>query len=113
MELILKNLSKTYANGAQALKDVSLNIEKGMFQNDPVFKKSILSWRHYSRNILGKTKPSPKRTEEYNMMTNWFSSVLDRIKLRQMKEGEYNYILNTKIDDLVKEVINDNYLKIA
>jgi len=31
MELIIKNLSKTYANGVQALKDLSLEIPKGMF----------------------------------------------------------------------------------
>ena len=31
MELQIKNLSKTYANGVQALKDVSLQIPKGMF----------------------------------------------------------------------------------
>lgn len=31
MELIIRNLSKTYPNGVQALKDVSLTIGKGMF----------------------------------------------------------------------------------
>ena len=31
MELIIENLSKTYSNGVQALKDVSLTIPKGMF----------------------------------------------------------------------------------
>ncbi|MEM9858112.1 MAG: ABC transporter ATP-binding protein [Bacteroidota bacterium] len=31
MELEIKNLSKTYSNGVQALKDVSLTIGKGMF----------------------------------------------------------------------------------
>lgn len=31
MELQIKNLSKTYSNGVQALKDVSLNIPQGMF----------------------------------------------------------------------------------
>ncbi|MEM1408556.1 MAG: ABC transporter ATP-binding protein [Bacteroidota bacterium] len=31
MELEIKNLSKTYSNGVQALKDVSLSIGKGMF----------------------------------------------------------------------------------
>jgi ABC-2 type transport system ATP-binding protein len=31
MELKIKNLSKTYANGVQALRDVCLDIEKGMF----------------------------------------------------------------------------------
>ena len=31
MELIIKNLSKTYPNGVQALKDVNLTIGKGMF----------------------------------------------------------------------------------
>lgn len=31
MELIIKNLSKTYTNGVQALKDLSLEISKGMF----------------------------------------------------------------------------------
>ncbi len=31
MELIINNLSKTYANGVQALKDLSLEIPKGMF----------------------------------------------------------------------------------
>ncbi len=31
MQLIIKNLSKTYPNGVQALKDVSLTIGKGMF----------------------------------------------------------------------------------
>ncbi|MEM6644481.1 MAG: ABC transporter ATP-binding protein [Bacteroidota bacterium] len=31
MQLEIKNLSKTYSNGVQALKDVSLNIVKGMF----------------------------------------------------------------------------------
>ena len=31
MELIIKNLSKTYTNGVQALKNLSLEIPKGMF----------------------------------------------------------------------------------
>ncbi|SFZ93852.1 ABC-type multidrug transport system, ATPase component [Flaviramulus basaltis] len=31
MELQIKNLSKTYSNGVQALKDVTLNIPQGMF----------------------------------------------------------------------------------
>ncbi|MFN7329793.1 MAG: ATP-binding cassette domain-containing protein, partial [Bacteroidota bacterium] len=31
MQLIIQNLSKTYSNGVQALKDVSLTINKGMF----------------------------------------------------------------------------------
>ncbi len=31
MQLIIKNLNKTYANGVQALSDVSLTINKGMF----------------------------------------------------------------------------------
>ena len=31
MELIIQNLSKTYPNGVQALKDVSLSMSKGMF----------------------------------------------------------------------------------
>jgi len=31
MELIIKNLSKTYSNGVQALKDVTLSIPQGMF----------------------------------------------------------------------------------
>ncbi|WP_111710272.1 ABC transporter ATP-binding protein [Lutibacter citreus] len=31
MELKIKNLNKTYSNGVQALKDVSLNIPQGMF----------------------------------------------------------------------------------
>ena len=31
MQLIIENLSKTYPNGVQALKNVNLNIDKGMF----------------------------------------------------------------------------------
>jgi len=31
MKLIIENLSKTYANGVQALKNVNLDIDKGMF----------------------------------------------------------------------------------
>lgn len=31
MDLIISNLSKTYSNGVQALKNVNLNIHKGMF----------------------------------------------------------------------------------
>lgn len=31
MELIIKNLSKTYSNGVQALKDITLTIPQGMF----------------------------------------------------------------------------------
>ncbi|WP_214072302.1 ABC transporter ATP-binding protein [Mucilaginibacter sp. dw_454] len=31
MQLIIKNLSKTYANGVQALKDINLTINSGMF----------------------------------------------------------------------------------
>ena len=31
MELIIKNLSKTYSNGVKALNDVSLDIPKGMY----------------------------------------------------------------------------------
>jgi ABC-2 type transport system ATP-binding protein len=31
MELVIKNLSKTYANGVQALQDVTLNISTGMY----------------------------------------------------------------------------------
>jgi ABC-2 type transport system ATP-binding protein len=31
MELVIQNISKTYRNGVQALKDVSLNIPTGMF----------------------------------------------------------------------------------
>src|ERR1700712_2205753 len=31
MQLIIQNLSKTYANGVQALKDVNLTINSGMF----------------------------------------------------------------------------------
>ena len=31
MELIIKNLSKTYTNGVKALQDVSLTIPKGMY----------------------------------------------------------------------------------
>ena len=31
MQLTIKNLSKTYPNGVQALKNVSLTIDKGMF----------------------------------------------------------------------------------
>ena len=31
MELRIRNLSKTYANGVQALKDITLTIPRGMF----------------------------------------------------------------------------------
>jgi len=31
MQLIISNLNKTYANGVQALKDVNLTINQGMF----------------------------------------------------------------------------------
>ncbi|MDX5480786.1 MAG: ATP-binding cassette domain-containing protein, partial [Hymenobacteraceae bacterium] len=31
MELVIKNLSKTYPNGTRALKDINLTIPKGMF----------------------------------------------------------------------------------
>jgi len=31
MELLIKNLSKTYANGVKALNDISLTIPQGMF----------------------------------------------------------------------------------
>ena len=31
MQLVIQNLNKTYANGVQALKDVSLTIQQGMF----------------------------------------------------------------------------------
>jgi ABC-type multidrug transport system ATPase subunit len=31
MELIISNLAKTYANGVQALKNISLNVKNGMF----------------------------------------------------------------------------------
>ena len=31
MQLVIDNLSKTYANGVQALKNVSLTINQGMF----------------------------------------------------------------------------------
>ena len=31
MKLVIENLSKTYSNGVQALKDVSLTIDQGMF----------------------------------------------------------------------------------
>ncbi|MDX5346621.1 MAG: ATP-binding cassette domain-containing protein, partial [Hymenobacteraceae bacterium] len=31
MELVIRNLSKTYSNGTRALKDVNLTIPKGMF----------------------------------------------------------------------------------
>jgi ABC-type multidrug transport system ATPase subunit len=31
MEIQIRNLSKTYANGVQALKDVTLTIPRGMF----------------------------------------------------------------------------------
>src|SRR5271154_6551039 len=31
MDLIIENLSKTYSNGVQALKNVSLSIPRGMF----------------------------------------------------------------------------------
>ncbi|TAG73916.1 MAG: ATP-binding cassette domain-containing protein, partial [Runella slithyformis] len=31
MQLKIENLSKTYSNGVQALKDVSLTINQGMF----------------------------------------------------------------------------------
>ena len=31
MQLIIENLSKTYSNGVQALKNVSLTINQGMF----------------------------------------------------------------------------------
>src|SRR5690348_15319161 len=31
MELVIRNLSKTYANGVQALKNVTLTIPQGMF----------------------------------------------------------------------------------
>jgi ABC-type multidrug transport system ATPase subunit len=31
MNLVIKNISKTYDNGVQALKDVNLEIKNGMF----------------------------------------------------------------------------------
>ena len=31
MHLVIRNLSKTYPNGTRALKDVSLDVPKGMF----------------------------------------------------------------------------------
>ena len=31
MQLVIQNLNKTYANGVQALKDVTLTINQGMF----------------------------------------------------------------------------------
>ena len=31
MHLVIRTLSKTYPNGTQALKDVSLDVPKGMF----------------------------------------------------------------------------------
>ena len=43
MELIINNLSKTYANGVQALQDISLEIPNGMFGFDTCITQSLMA----------------------------------------------------------------------
>lgn len=56
MELQIKNLSKTYSNGVQALKDVTLTIPQGMFGllgPNGAGKSSLMrTLQHYNKQIL-------------------------------------------------------------
>jgi ABC-2 type transport system ATP-binding protein len=76
MELKIKNLSKTYPNGIEALKKVDLEISKGMF--------GLLGPNGAGKSTLMRTIATLQEADEGSIHLNGIDVLKDKKKVRQM-----------------------------
>jgi ABC-type multidrug transport system ATPase subunit len=76
MKLEIKSLSKTYPNGIQALKKVSLSIPKGMF--------GLLGPNGAGKSTLMRTIATLQEADEGSIYLNGLDVLKDKMKVRQM-----------------------------
>jgi len=76
MELKIKNLSKTYPNGIKALKNVDLEIPKGMF--------GLLGPNGAGKSTLMRTIATLQEADEGSIHLNALDVLKDKKKVRQM-----------------------------
>jgi ABC-2 type transport system ATP-binding protein len=76
MELQIKNLSKTYSNGVQALKDVTLTIPQGMF--------GLLGPNGAGKSSLMRTLATLQQTDSGTAMLGDIDVLNDKSKVRKI-----------------------------
>lgn len=76
MELQIKNLSKTYSNGVQALKDVTLNIPQGMF--------GLLGPNGAGKSSLMRTLATLQQADSGSVMLGDIDILNDKAKVRKI-----------------------------
>lgn len=76
MELEIKNLSKTYSNGVQALKDVSLTIPQGMF--------GLLGPNGAGKSSLMRTLATLQQADSGTVTLGDIDILNDKARVRQM-----------------------------
>lgn len=76
MELSIQNISKTYSNGVQALKNLSLTIENGMF--------GLLGPNGAGKSTLMKTLATLQGVDEGQVHFNGIDVLKDRIEIRKL-----------------------------
>ncbi|TXD50615.1 MULTISPECIES: ABC transporter ATP-binding protein [unclassified Polaribacter] len=76
MELIIENLSKTYSNGVQALKDVSLTIPQGMF--------GLLGPNGAGKSSLMRTLATLQQADTGSVMLGDLDILKDKAKVREI-----------------------------
>lgn len=76
MELAIKSLSKTYPNGVQALKNVSLNISTGMF--------GLLGPNGAGKSTLMRTIATLQEADEGTIQLNGIDVLKEKHKVREL-----------------------------
>jgi ABC-type multidrug transport system ATPase subunit len=76
MELKIENLSKTYSNGVQALKDVSLTIPQGMF--------GLLGPNGAGKSSLMRTLATLQQADSGSVMLDDLDILKDKSKVREI-----------------------------
>lgn len=76
MELQIKDLSKTYSNGVQALKNVSLNIPQGMF--------GLLGPNGAGKSSLMRTLATLQQADSGSVMLDDIDVLKDKTKVREI-----------------------------
>lgn len=76
MELVIKNLSKTYSNGVQALQDVNLVISKGMF--------GLLGPNGAGKSTLMRTIATLQEADEGSIMLGDLDVIKEKLELRKL-----------------------------
>jgi ABC-2 type transport system ATP-binding protein len=76
MELKIKNLSKTYSNGVQALKDITLDIPKGMF--------GLLGPNGAGKSSLMRTLATLQQADSGSVMLGDLDILKDKAEVRKI-----------------------------